>query len=182
VPDTIAVHLNRDGPRSLETPSSFRTDGSFDLEVTNHGPGTHVHIQLDDALVDAMALEGGNHYVESGTTHRIRATVGDIDGPVDGTLRVVTGYGSEEAAVDVELDTPGPGPVEVDESLAQPQPSTESSGGSLPDLSWLPVVALGLVAILLAAGAVVTTPGNAVTLGALAVVAGVLAAVYILLR
>lgn len=181
MPETLAVHLGRQGPRSLEAPATFEAHGSFEVELVNHGEPTHAHLRLGEGLGRIATIEGDNPYVGSESSERVRVRVDATDEEVQGTLVLATGYGQEEAAVAVTLVAPANESVEVDESLAEPQPREEEGGGLPEGLSLLPVVVLGAVALSLAAAAFVATDGNAaVGAGAFVVVAAVLAAGYLL--
>lgn len=126
MPDTLSVDLNRRSVHSIEAPERFETSESFVIELTNHGEAAHVHVNVDENLSGAVALDGGNHFIQAGRTRRIEAGVDRRSRPVSGRLKIVTGYGAEDAYVDVSLvpsnrsmEKP---PVEIDESLSMPQP------------------------------------------------------------
>lgn len=124
---TLPVDINRRSVHSIEPRlREFETSESFAIELTNHGSATHVHLNVDDGLADAVSLDGGNHFVEAGRTRRIEATVDQRSRPVSGRLKIVTGYGAETAVIDVSLippeENPEKEPVEVDERLSKPQP------------------------------------------------------------
>ncbi len=128
---TLPVDINRRSVHSIEPQiREFETSESFVVELTNHGSATHVHLNVDDGLADAISLDGGNHFIEAGRTYRIEAGVDQRSRPVSGRLKIVTGYGAETAVIDVSLipseEPPEKVPVEVDERLSKPQPrSTE---------------------------------------------------------
>lgn len=180
MPDALPVHVNRDALHSLEVPEAFETDGSFDVAIRNHGEAIHVHLHLDDALSEVATIDANNHYVGGNDQRAVRVTV-DGESPAHGKLKVVTAYGAATRYVDVELVEPEheSGSVQVDESLAQPQPAGDQGGldGPLDDPT-LPVLALGAVALGVAAAAALVVESDVVVLGALAVLAGVLVAVY----
>lgn len=128
---TLSVDVNRQSVHSIEPAArQFETSESFVIELTNHGSATHVHLNVDDGLADAISLDGGNHFLEAGRTYRIAASVDQRSRPVSGRLKFVTGYGAETAVVDVSLippeENPEKAPVEVDERLSKPQPRSES--------------------------------------------------------
>nr|WP_303650225.1 hypothetical protein [Halalkalicoccus sp. NIPERK01] len=123
----MPVDINRRSVHSIEPQlREFETSESFAIELTNHGSATHVHLNVDDGLAEAISLDGGNHFVEAGRTRRIEATVDQRSRPVSGRLKIVTGYGAETAVIDVSLippeEPPEKVPIEVDERLAKPQP------------------------------------------------------------
>lgn len=160
---TLSVDVNRQSVHSIEpTVRQFETSESFVIELTNHGSATHVHLNVDDGLADAISLDGGNHFLEAGRTYRIEASVDQRSRPVSGRLKFVTGYGAETAVVDVSLippeKNPEKAPVEVDERLSKPQPRSESrqrnrspdrSGRSSTDLPMRVIAAGAIVALAL---------------------------------
>lgn len=124
---TLPVEINRRSVHSIEPGvRQFETSESFTVELTNYGSATHVHLNVDDGLADAVSFDGGNHFVEAGHTLRIEASVDQRSRPVSGRLKIVTGYGAETAVIDISVvppeETPEKAPVEVDERLAKPQP------------------------------------------------------------
>lgn len=184
VPDTLGVDINRRERKSLEAPDAFETDGPFAVELRNHGEATHVYLNLDGALVRAASLGATNHYVEAGSKQSVRVHLDpDAGESVRGQLKVATGYGAETRYVDVNIDRTPERTIEVDPSLSEPRPREDAPGDSLIGLDAIPAVVLGLIAVVLAAGAVVseTSPTN-VAFAVLAVVAAVLAVGYFALR
>ncbi|ADJ15072.1 DUF7524 family protein [Halalkalicoccus jeotgali] len=185
---TLPVEINRRSVHSIEPGvRQFETSESFVIELTNRGSATHVHINVDDGLAEAISLDGGNHFVEAGRTYRIEANVDQRSRPVSGHLKVVTGYGAQTAVIDVSLIPPEEPqertPIEVDERLAKPQPrsreqparTTESAvpgrtlaAGALVVLALLFVVVGSLVAgnpaVILGVGIVLAAIGGAAVL------------------
>lgn len=202
--DRLVAHINRTAIHSLEVPDSFETEGSFVVDLRNGGEATHVHLHLDDALSEVARLDAGNHYVAGDSSREVRVHVSPGGEPVRGKLKVVTAYGAETRFVDVSVEPERGGSVAVDPELSKPRSgaggSAAGSGsagratgsGSDPDggldvdlqavVSALPAVVFGLVAVILAAGAVLAPGGTDVTLALLAVVAGVFTAGYLLLK
>jgi len=187
VTDELPVHVSRESIHSLDVPASFEAHDSFDVVLTNHGEPVHVHVHLDDALSEVASVDASNHYVEGESRRAVRVHVdGDAlpDDPVLGKLKVASGYGAVTRWVDVELSTPQKEEttVEVDESLAQPQPRREPEETD-PVLGRpeLPVLGLGALALVVAVLAAVVVEDTLVLLGALAVLGGVLVALYALL-
>jgi hypothetical protein len=161
---TLPVDINRRSVHSIEPQlREFETSESFAIELTNHGSATHVHLNVDDGLADAISLDGGNHFVEAGRTRRIEATVDQRSRPVSGRLKIVTGYGAETAVIDVSLippeETPEKEPVEVDERLSKPQPRQRDPPAQQPET--------GVPARALAAGALVILALLFVVIGSL---------------
>nr|WP_303645212.1 hypothetical protein [Salinirubrum litoreum] len=208
----MSVSLNRERLHRVETVDSFETDGPFDVILDNHGEAVHVHLHLDDDLSRAATLSAGNHYVQRGATKRVHVRARTGDEPIQGKLKVVTGYGSESAYVDVTINPASPqkSPVQVDESLGKPKAAQQSAeagrsagtasadadgtetadGGTrqiavadfLPRRSDLPVLAFGLVAILLAAAVGAVIGGSATVFAVGVVVGAVLSALVFVLR
>lgn len=166
MPDALAVHVNGDGVNTLKLPDSFESSESFDVRLVNHGEATHVHLHLDDALSDLATVEAPNHHVARNSERRVRVTLTE-DGATRGSLKVVTAYGATTRYVDVKLTEPETTtePVEVSEKLAKPQPrpTSESTGVDIP---FLPVVAVGSVAVVLAVGAAAVVQELAVVVAA----------------
>lgn len=161
---TLPVDINRRSVHSIEPGvRQFETSESFAVELTNHGSATHVHLNVDDELADAVSLAGGNHFVEAGRTHRIEASVDQRSRPVSGRLKVVTGYGAETAVIDISLippeKTPEKAPVEVDERLSKPQPRVREQPA--------PTNETALPTRTIAAGTLVVLALLAVTVGSL---------------
>lgn len=120
---TLAVELNGDEVHSISAPDRFITTASFPIELSNRGRSTHVHLHLDDDLDRAASIADVNHYVEDEAVKRVHVTAVEVDEPVRGKLKVVTGYGSNTAYVDVRIDPPpevAPDEVVVDDRLSKP--------------------------------------------------------------
>ncbi|AGB32553.1 hypothetical protein C488_12843 [Natrinema pellirubrum DSM 15624] len=194
MPDTeVTVHVNRESTGTLETAASaLEVDGSFSLRLKGHSAPAHAHCRLAGDLERIAALEEGNYYVEPNavTTVPVAVDADGIDGPVEGTLEVLTGYGAESITIPVTV-VPGPSAVDVDDSLAEPaspepasaeveQPLARLIGGLEP--ATLAVAALGLVAIGVG-GATAATIGGPVTAAGLVIVfVGVAVALLLLVR
>ena len=190
--DSLDVAVNRQGLHTLEVDDRFDADGSFVVELTNHGEATHVHLHLGDDLSEIARLEASNHYVESGRSRRVRVrALRPDEWPADtvrGKLKVVVAHGNTRQFVDVVFDrTTDDDPVEIDPELAAGSGSGSGSGSGYASksrstagagtsaLRLIPVAALGLVAVLLATGALVGTEVD-LALGGFAVVAAALCA------
>ncbi|MEF8789955.1 MAG: hypothetical protein V5A61_07500 [Haloarculaceae archaeon] len=198
--DRLVAHINRTGIHSLEVPDAFETEGSFVVDLRNGGEATHVHLHLDDGLSEVARLDAGNHYVAGDSSREVRVHVSPGGEPVRGKLKVVTAYGAETRYVDVSVEPGRTGSVAVDPELSKPQGGETAGAGGTGGgsaggasavgidldldavVSVLPAVVFGLVAVILAAGAVLAPGGTDVTLALLAVVAGVLTAGYLLLQ
>lgn len=188
--DTLAADVNRTGIQTLSVPDAFETDGSFTVELRNHGEATHVHLHLDDALSAVAELDAGNHYVEADATRPVRVSVrdGERTETVRGKLKVVTAYGAETHWVDVIVTPTKKQPVDVDPELSKPQARERADKGSglaldrSSLLAALPAVVLSVVAVVFALAAVLTPGGTDLVLASLAVVAAALAAGYIALQ
>jgi len=189
VPASLAVDVNRSGLHTIEVDERFEADGPFAVELTNHGESSHLHVHLDDDLSQVARLEAANHYVESGETRSVRVHVKNQrewpDDVIRGKLKVVAGHGRETQFVDVVFDrTTDDEPVEIDPELAASGSSSGSPAGSrasgsdrAPALRLIPVAVLGLVAVVLAVGALLAADGINFVFAGFAVVAAVLSAV-----
>lgn len=185
--DSLAVEVNREGLHTLAVPTTFEADGSFVVELRNHGESAHVHLNLDDRLSEVARIEATNHYVEGGERRVVdvetRVPSAWPEETVRGKLKVVVGHGQETHYVDVRLDRSlADGNVRVDPDLATPDPDSEPE--LPPVVRVLPVVVLGSVAVLLAVGALFAAGTLALLLGGLAFVSAVLcaAAAYVLFQ
>ncbi len=181
MPDTLAVEVNPDGMRTLSVPDRFETDRDFEIRLRNHAEGTHVYVNLDDALSSVASIATTNHFVESEETKLVVASV-EPGASGAGQLTVAIGHGSVSETVPVEVRprTSEKEPVTVDESLSEP-PAREQSSDLLSGdgVRALPAVVLGLVAVVLATGTVLGTGTTALVLAGLAVLSGLLAAGYV---
>ncbi|GAA0542751.1 hypothetical protein ABNG02_16710 [Halorubrum ejinorense] len=124
---TLDVELNGEAVHDIDAPDAFVTDGPFPIAFDNDGRSTHVHLHFDDELDRVAAVDEVNHYVADEATRRVHVSTADVDEPVRGKLKIVTGYGSNTRYVDVRID-PSPDepsePVAVDEELSAPPERT----------------------------------------------------------
>ncbi|RBI60939.1 hypothetical protein DMJ13_14450 [halophilic archaeon] len=182
--ETLPIDLNRDGLHDVDVPASFEADGSFAVALENHGAPVHVHLRLDDELGEVAELEASNHYVEEGSTRSVGVELhGGL--PASGRLKVVTGYGAESAYVDVNVVEPDErsDAIPVDDDLTTPRrPTTERDDDPGELRRNLPLVALGVAALALAATAGLLVDGLAALFGTLVVLVGVGVAAYFLLE
>lgn len=193
MPTSLPVELNRGRLHAIEAPVEFTSDGSFYVDLSNHGEGVHVHLHLDDALSHVARLDESNVFVAGDTTSRIDVVVEDQpSAPVTGRLKVSTGYGAETTNVDVTVE-----PLEeqtrtvaVDESLSKPKPKQPQESAltktlrSLPGPDALPFVLFVLLAVVIAVGAVVFLGASspAVLIGVGVVLGGAVAALVYSIR
>lgn len=189
MPDRLPVHVNRERIHSLEVPASFEATDSFVIAVKNHGEAGRVHVHLDGDLAEIATVADNNYYVEAEGACEIPVSVHDHR-ETFGKIKIVVGYGATTRWVDVELTEPDHGgPVAVGDELTvsggddagtgtveEGEPSRES-GGLLADQPVLPVVGLGVLAVVLAVGAAIVLDSQLVTLGAGVVVIAAVAAV-----
>jgi len=177
VPLTLTVDLNDGRAHALAaSPVPFEADGTFDIEIRNHGAGSHVHIHTDEALSRVARPESGNYYVPPESRERIAVAVGEPGlRPVEGTLRIAAGYGAERLEIPVrivERDTPNT--VDVDESLGEVTTPEQSDTG--PGLRAFVPAAVAVVGLALAVLAVLLLNEIVgVIVGVLAVCCGVAA-------
>ena len=124
---TLDVELNGEAVHDIDAPESFVADGPFPIAFENAGQSTHVHLHFDDDLDRVTAVDEVNHYVADQATRRVHVSTADVDEPVRGKLKIVTGYGSNTQYVDVRID-PSPDapsdPVVIDEELSAPPERT----------------------------------------------------------
>lgn len=182
MPAELVVHLNSDGPHSIDiSDQSFEATDSFDIVLKNHGSALHVYLELDDDLSEAASVVSANQYVEAERTERIPVQVSGGSRPVEGRLKLVTGYGTETAYAKIRITEPVTEDegVRVDESLAQPQP-TRDEPLLAPDA--LPVVVLAAIAMLVAVLAVLIIDGIFVLVGVGVVLVGIVIAGVFLLQ
>ena len=184
--EPLPVHLSRKELHSLEVPPSFEAEGAFDVRLINHGEAVHVHLHLDDPLSEVAGLDAGNHYVEGESERYVRIDVdpSNLDGESHlGKLKIASAYGAQTRWVDVHVSAPDPESetVQVDESLAKPQPREEPEGPAL-DGPTVPVLVLVVFALLVAGSAVVVFQEPLVALGSVVVLGGAAGALFFLLR
>jgi hypothetical protein len=184
--DTLSVHLNREELHGVEVPPSFETTDSFAVELVNHGASIHAHLHLDDDLSEVAELDAANHFVDGESRRMVRVSV---DGPtaVTGKLKVASAYGAETRWVDIDVVQPAveEHTVQVDESLAEPQPRapSDSDGSGMGGIAANPeliVLGLGVVAIVIAGVSALVIESMLVLIGALVVLVAVLVAMYVL--
>ncbi|MGQ3412299.1 DUF7524 family protein [Natrinema sp. LN54] len=191
----VTVHVNRRAADELEAASdALETSESFALLLQGHETPAHVHCRLGGDLERIASLGETNYYVEPNgvTAVPVTVTADAIDRPVDGRLEVLTGYGSESVSIAVTV-TPGPPGVDVDDSLAEPARSEpeptalervvdQFAAVSGIEPATLVVVALGLVAVGIAALTAATIGGPVATVGTGIVIVGVLVALFLLVQ
>lgn len=173
MPDSLTVHLNHDGPHSIEAAAgTFETDGPFDILLENHGAALHVHLNLDDDLATAARIDTTNRFIEADRIERVPVTVDTGRMPAEGRLKVVTGYGSETAYVTVSLAERDEGrtPVDVDEGLASPPVQSPEPE---PEERDLPVVTIGIVVAFIATIVAISVGGTAGMVGLAVVLVGI---------
>lgn len=156
--EEVTVTVNRNETGTIEaTTGNLEVRESFAIVLETLGGPAHVHCRLTDDLEKAARLEQSNYYVEPDADTYVPVDVADVDEEVRGILEVSTGYGASTVRIRVTI-VPGGGKVDVDERLAEPQrdepeqrsTSPGAAGGGDPAI--LGVVALGLVALVIAAG------------------------------
>lgn len=177
----LSVHLNREKPREVDAPASFRADEPFDIALENHGDAANVHLQLDDTLSAVAHLGKRELRVGPGETKHVRVDAEAVKEAVSGQLTVTLGYGVSTGTTTVTVAPPEPDTydITVDESLGTPQ---RTEAPRRPEARTLALLSLAGLA-LLSAVAVALTVESTLVLGAAAVVAvvaavGVVAALY----
>jgi hypothetical protein len=183
VTDELPVHINREGVRELEVPDTIEATDSFDVRFVNHGEALHVHLNTGDGLSRVVTVDAGNRHVPGNGERRVRIDIDTLDGEsAFGTLELElsTSYGAEQHQIDVEIKDPAVTrtTVDVDDTLAEP-PRT---GATVFDRPELVVLALGLLAVVLAAITAAVVDDILVVAGVGVVLTGVLLALALLLR
>ncbi|KAB1196644.1 MULTISPECIES: hypothetical protein [Haloferax] len=189
---TLTVSLNAERPHDLSVRPTFTTTDTFAVEFVNEGQAVHVHLNIDDELSRVVSLPSGNHFVDGGQTKLVTLPVRSASKPVSGKLKIVSGYGSETAYVDVTVNpgTGGKPPVDIDETLSkpatrEPEPGLVGTlGDALPgvDSGAVPLLVLAGIALVLAIAVASVFESIAITLGAGAVVAGVFVALALAIQ
>ena len=191
MPASLPVELNNGRIHEIRVIDEFETDGPFVVDLVNEGQPVHVHVNLEGDLARVASLDGGNHYVEGGSTAAVPISVDPVDEPTTGRLTVATGYGAETADVTVTVQPweDRSGGVEVDEDLSTPSVPDGDAGGaeatggaSLPTLPSLPMLALVGIAIAVAAGVGYSVTSPPVLVGVGVVVGAALAALAFSMR
>lgn len=181
----LPVHISREELHALDVPASFETTGSFDVRLVNYGTALHVHLHLDDDLSEVATVDAGNHYVEGESERRVHVDVDTdrLDGEtLLGKIKIASAYGAQTRWIDIELSKPEPETesVRVDESLAKPQ--VEPAEPTMFDRPEIPVLVLGVLALLVAVVIALVLEETVVLFGSLVVLGGVLLALIFLLR
>ena len=179
----LSVDLNDDSLHDITVPSTFDTDGPFEVSLRNHGEAIHVHLSLDDELSSVAKLAETNQYVEPRSQRSVPIETRPVSTTVTGRLKIVTGYGAKSTYTTVQLSPPGTvqNHVTVDESLATPQrresePSTVDRRieDRLPD--GVSGFSLGVVATILVVVLAIVVTRNPTVVLALLAVCGLIAA------
>ncbi|WP_418284669.1 DUF7524 family protein [Halorubrum sp. DTA46] len=156
---TLSVELNGDAVHSIRAPDRFTTTGPFAIAFDNLGRSTHVHLNFDAELGPITSLGETNHYIEDEQKRRVHVSVADIEEPVRGKLKIVTGYGSNTRYVDVRIDPPPDATADeiaIDEAFtkpperAPPVPPAQRAANAverLIDKGGVPAAVLGFVAL-----------------------------------
>jgi hypothetical protein len=156
---TLAVELNGDAVHSIRAPDRFTTTGHFSIAFENLGRSTHVHLHFDDELDRVCSIGETNHFVDDESTRRVHVTADEVDDPVTGKLKIVTGYGSNTRYVDVRLEPPpdaGADEIAIDERFTKPPerppdpPPRQRAANALAGLverGGIPAAVLGFLAV-----------------------------------
>jgi hypothetical protein len=187
----LSVDLNRDGLHQIATPSSFETDGPFEIQLHNHGEAIHAHLNLDEELSAAANLAESNHYVEPYSSRSVEIDTRRISSSVTGRLKIVTGYGNESTYTEVTVSPPGTvtDRVDVDERLAKPQRNEPTASTPRQQLAAMVsddlsprVAATGTLGICVVLVIAALAQNTAVFVASLVVIAGVFTALAITRR
>ena len=183
MPESLPIHINRDGLHSLDVPASFETEESFDVRLINHGEATHVHLHLDDDLSKYAVLDAPNHHVDRESERRVRVTLTE-EGGTRGNLKAVTAYGATTRYIEVLISEPDKTtePVVVSEELGKPQPREEPEPESpLGGETTAVLLAIGGIGVALVVGIAILVQNLLAAGAALAVVAVLLVGGYLAL-
>lgn len=181
--DSLEIHVNRQRPNVLEVPEMYVADRDFAIEIINDGKPVHVHVNLDDELLELLEVDTGNHFVARENTFRLPVTVRDGARPVRGKLKISTGYGSESRFIELRVVEPTDDDrVVVDAELSEPpdrRQESELTPRIVGEIGAIALLGVALIALLVAASIVgtVTSP----VIGVLAVVVGLLVVVGVYL-
>lgn len=190
----VTVHVNRGSADALEVATeALETRESVTLLLQGHESPAHVHCRLAGDLEHVATIDQANYYVEPDgvTAVPIGVDADGIERPVEGRLEILTGYGSESVSIDVTV-VPGTPDIDVDESLSEParsEPDPTALDSAVDrlaavglDPATLAVLALGLVAVGIAALTAATVGGPIATVGVAIVVVGFAVALFLLVR
>lgn len=179
----LPITIGRDSPESIEAPETFRTGGSFGVDLDNQGRAVSVHVAVDDDLATVASVPEHNHHVESGGSLTVPVEV-DGDGEATGSLTLATGYGREdlEVTVTVAPESAESTPVAPEGTGgAREAPSGESTARSVAEGVPLGLLGLAGLAVVVALGAAAVVGGPAGIAGALVVLAGIGVAGWLIL-
>ncbi|HKL28832.1 MAG TPA: hypothetical protein VJ898_06130 [Natrialbaceae archaeon] len=181
MPDTLSVHLSRTELHAIESPSSFETTESFDVEFRNHGRSSRVHCTVDDALAGIVEIPETNRMIDSDGALRMTFDVKPVDRPVAGELEIVTGYGAASATVTLTVTPPEErSSVESFDDAYGSDAEAEGIGGISLDRDDRLVLGLAVGAVLLALIVAVLVSDPVVMLGTVAVLAAIVVAGFLL--
>ncbi len=191
-PLEVDVYVNRGS--ALETDvGTVETCEPFELLLHGQGAPAHIHCRLSEGLDAVASIDGSNYYVdaEDVTPVLIAIDTDRLEGPVDGQLELVAGYGAESITIDVTV-TPGPPQVDVDDSLAEPNRSppdpspvdrvTERlAAGTGLEPATVGVLLFGALTLAIATATAATIGGPVALAGLLIVVIGLAVGIGLLL-
>lgn len=183
MPDDLRVHLNRDERHAIEpVDSSLAVADSFEVVIENHGDGSHVNIGLGGDLAAGGAAATPNPFVPTNETIRIAVDITTDHRPLEGVLLISTGYGQTRIELPVSVVSPQQTGVDAD-----PTPKRANGGRSVEsdpikiiavlkrelDPGTIALVALGVLALVLAAATAVLIDSIVVVLAVILVVLAV---------
>ncbi|MGM0605827.1 MAG: DUF7524 family protein [Halobacteriota archaeon] len=183
----LSVDLSSEQLHDVSAPTSFRSTGSFAIDLLNHSEAVHVHLHVDESLSRAVELLTNNHFLDANETKTIEVDTKPIDREVSGRLKIVSAHGAETEYVNVTVEPPerDADRVAVDEKLARPKPKPQPDPSAVDVLSRRfggvspVVIGFALLSVLLALAIGVSIGGGIVVLGALVVVIGTIGALAI---
>ena len=192
MPDDLLVHLNRGERHAIEpVESSLAVADSFEVVIENHGDGSHVNIGLDGDLAAGGAVATPNPFVPTDETIHLAIEITTDHRPLEGVLTISTGYG--QARIELPVSVVSPQQTGVD---ADPTPKRANGGRSVEsdpmeiiavlkrelDPGAIALVALGVLALVLAAATAVLIDSLVVAFAVILVVLSVAVGVGIGIR
>lgn len=134
MPRALQVHVNRGDHHDVSARTKrFVPEGPFEVHVTNHGEGSHVHVAVSGDLAIVDGLQDDNPFLEGGDTLVVAVDVTTDLRPARGTVEVTTGYGRNSASVDVEVREDGAGGADAAAGDAATAPTETTTAGGAVD-------------------------------------------------
>ncbi|MFL2520895.1 MAG: hypothetical protein ACJ0QU_00710 [Halobacteriales archaeon] len=179
----LEIQINRVFPNSIEVEESpIEVSGSFGVILYNNGSPCHVYLQLSDEIAEFAYMGVSNRFLREQENVRLDVRMRENAPETEGWIKIVTGHGSETAYATIrikdskEIRTQ----VIVDEKLAIPKPKVVNKD-SVMLTGKLPLVALMMIAITMAATSLAIIQNWIIIIGVAVIIAGMYIA-YQLIR